>query len=213
MDVPARVRRRIWFHWRHILIKLYTLVKSWSLASALLRTIPPDLQEMRKLMRQRMISEPSHKPSSSTKSTGSLRKTEILEYLVRLGVADDTKVLERWTVPELRELLKKHQQQKTLKPADPMRGLASLRKAELAAKCEEMRIAILPNMTKGQMLLEIRSRLDPASFSTSSQPSSSSLRRPSNLQNYTVSTPQASEMEDDLEESLSEAYSWPEDAL
>jgi hypothetical protein len=55
--------------------------------------------------------------------------------------------------------------------------------------------------------------VDPASFSTSSQPSSSSLHRPSNHQNYMVSTPQESEMEDEPEESLSEAYSWPEDAL
>ena len=165
------------------------------------------------MMRQKMISEPSHKPSPSTKSTGSLRKAEILEYLVRLGVADDTKVLERWTVPELRELLKKHQQQKTPKPVDPMRGLASLKKPELAVKCGEMGIAVVPSMTKGQMLLEIRSRVDPASFSTSSQPSSSSSHRPSNHQNYMVSTPQESEMEDEPEESLSEAYSWPEDAL
>ena len=87
-----------------------------------------------------------------------MKKEELTEELTRTG----HKVNPKWTVPELRELVRevRQTQQKGTSLDVGMKGISSMNKSDLVKECERRGIPMSMDKTRGYMILTIRDVLE-----------------------------------------------------
>ena len=88
---------------------------------------------------------------SKLPAVSSLNKAQLVEELHSY----DVDVKPKWTVPELRELLKEFRRDRHPK-IDPLKGLSQKTKGELTEMCQEANIRIPEKATRGLMMLLLR---------------------------------------------------------
>lgn len=88
---------------------------------------------------------------SKLPALSSLNKDQLVEELHSY----DVDVKPKWTVPELRELLKEFRRDRHPK-IDPLKGLSQKTKGELTEMCQEANIRIPEKATRGLMMLLLR---------------------------------------------------------